>query len=490
MAKIFFTKLNEVWGEVQADEPGLILDVAQHFTFIVPNYKFTPAYKSGYWDGKIRLLKGRKLYAGLVNKLKEYCKENDIEFDTDISDNTKVDISEVVKIIKEYDPYRYNDDRVRIPLEAHYEQVEAIRIGLEEKRCIIVNPTASGKSFIIATLTRIFEELGLKTLIYLSLTTLATQLPADFKEYYQHVWDADIDTVYGGKETGEGSIVVGLWQSLKNKKSDYFEQFDVVIADEVHEASSDVAKRIFEQCINAEYRIGLTGTLRDTKIDLLVLEGTFGKAHQLATTAQLMAEGKIAGINIRQLVYPHDFKDFKLRMKDIKAANPRANPFQWESTYIATNSKRIGFVKDLALAQKGNTLILFTTVAHGEEIFRRISEEHEHTYIIHGGVAGEVRDDIKLIADTKQKGVIICASYKTFSTGANVKNIHTTILADSIRSKTRLGQTIGRGLRIKADKSKLLLLDIADNLPIIKGHALDRIERYIIEKFPFKVVKL
>ena len=36
-------------------EPGIQRELQGFFSFYAPNYKFMPKYKSGVWDGKIRL---------------------------------------------------------------------------------------------------------------------------------------------------------------------------------------------------------------------------------------------------------------------------------------------------------------------------------------------------------------------------------------------------------------------------------------------------
>ena len=51
-------KVNEVHMKIEA-EPVIKQELSDFFTFVVPNARFTPAYKSRMWDGKIRLFDNR-----------------------------------------------------------------------------------------------------------------------------------------------------------------------------------------------------------------------------------------------------------------------------------------------------------------------------------------------------------------------------------------------------------------------------------------------
>ena len=65
MDLIKIKKKNESFLEI-ITEPSIEHELAEHFCFFVPGYKFMPAYKNRMWDGKIRLydLRKKTLYTG------------------------------------------------------------------------------------------------------------------------------------------------------------------------------------------------------------------------------------------------------------------------------------------------------------------------------------------------------------------------------------------------------------------------------------------
>jgi len=80
LEKIIVKKKNEVFLQL-VTEPGIEMEISEHFCFFVEGYKFMPAYKNRMWDGKIRLYDVRKkvIYGGLLKYLKEFADVRDYE---------------------------------------------------------------------------------------------------------------------------------------------------------------------------------------------------------------------------------------------------------------------------------------------------------------------------------------------------------------------------------------------------------------------------
>lgn len=61
------------------------------------------------------------------------------------------------------------------------------------------------------------------------------------------------------------------------------------------------------------------------------------------------------------------------------------------------------------------------------------------------------------------KDAILIASYGTFSTGVNVRRLHHLVFASPSKSRYRVLQSIGRGLRLHASKRIVHVMDIVDD---------------------------
>ena len=73
------------------------------------------------------------------------------------------------------------------------------------------------------------------------------------------------------------------------------------------------------------------------------------------------------------------------------------------------------------------------------------------------------REQVRAITENESNAIIV-ASYGTFSTGINIKNLHNVIFASPSKSRIRNLQSIGRVLRKGDRKSKATLYDIADDI--------------------------
>ena len=166
---------------------------------------------------------------------------------------------------------------------------------------------------------------------------------------------------------------------------------------------------------------------------------------------------------------------------------------------IRDSNQRNNFIKNLALDLKGNTLILFARVeGHGEPLFNLINSniiDQRHVFFVHGGVATEDRENVRSITESQNNAIII-ASYGTFSTGINIKNLHNVIFASPSKSRIRNLQSIGRVLRKGSNKDKATLYDIADDISYKSrrnytlNHLIERIKIYNEENFNYDIVNI
>ena len=88
---------------------------------------------------------------------------------------------------------------------------------------------------------------------------------------------------------------------------------------------------------------------------------------------------------------------------------------------------------------------------------------NEHTFYVDGGTSDEDREHYKDTMETNDD-VIIVASFGTFSTGIDLKNVHHIIFVESTKAEITIRQSIGRGMRKLAEKNKVTIWDLVDDL--------------------------
>ena len=473
-------KVNEVFLQVQC-EKSVAQELSDYFTFYVPGYQYTPAYKSRYWDGKIRLfdLRSFHIYHGLLEYIRVFAKEREYTLSVDRFSEVTENFS-----MKEAHDWALS---LNLPHEVRDYQLKAFAQAIRNKRMLLISPTASGKSLILYLITSFlqFSMQNRKGLMIVPTTSLVEQMYTDFKSYG---YDSEeyIHRQYSGKDkVTDKFLTVTTWQSIYKNPPEYFEQFDFVLGDEAHQFKAKSLTTILSGCINAKYRIGTTGTLDGTQTHKLVLEGLFGPVYKATSTADLIDKGQLASFKIKCLILKHPESVCK---------TARSWDYNQELEYIVMNKARNDFIKNLALSLNGNTLILFQFVEkHGKSLYANIKEhaKNRHVFFVFGGTDVEIRESVRAITE-KERDAIIVASYGTFSTGVNIRNLHNIIFASPSKSRIRNLQSIGRGLRIGDNKDEAVLFDISDDFRIGKytnytlKHFVDRVKIYDDEKFNYK----
>ena len=485
---LLIEKVNEVHLRVVC-EKHLAKELSEFFTFFVPGYQFVPAYRNKIWDGKIRLfdLRNNNLYIGLLPYLEQFCIERNYAYSHDFVED-EFSVYHANKFIESLDIHARGES-----LEVREHQLNAFVHSMQSKRALLVSPTASGKSLIIYLLFRqLHEYQNLKGLVIVPTTSLVEQLYSDFADYNNDNMEPYLHRIYQGKEkTTDKALTISTWQSLYKMPKEYFEQFDYVIGDEAHLFKAQSLTTILTACINAKYRIGLTGTLDGTKTHKLVLEGLFGPVKTVTTTKELIDKKQLAEFEIKCLVLKHN-EDIAKFLKD--------KDYNEEIQYLIGNEKRNKFIKNLAVSLHTNTLVLYQMVdKHGKILYDMISQTKNigdrKVFFVHGGTDTGDREEIRRIMEIENDAIVV-ASFGTFSTGINIRNLHNIIFASPSKSRIRNLQSIGRGLRQSEGKEIATLYDIADDLRVGKHmnftlrHFVERVKIYNEERFPFKIYKI
>ena len=437
MSNLVVAKKNNIFLTINA-EPHVHYELSDYFTFDIPNAKFMPQYRSGVWDGKIRLYSPGtgELYCGLISHLKEWCgiKNYSIDFKPnkfygDVEEHNDHITLEGVKgfmgvVCPNHTPRDY--------------QVQAVYEALLHNRRLLLSPTASGKSLMIYSLVRYYyaseyKKTGKKTLIIVPTTSLVEQMYKDFEDYG---WDVEENChkIYGGK---------------------------------------------------AKYRFGFTGTLDGSATHKWVLEGLFGECKHVIKTDKLIKDGHLSDFRIKVLLLKHEREEFF--------------DYQSEIDAIVDCEKRNRLIRNLVRDLEGNTLVLFNYVErHGVPLHQSINnvvKEGRKVFLVYGGVDTEEREEIRRLTEIENDAVII-ASYGTFSTGINIRNLHNVVFASPSKSRVRNLQSIGRVLRKGQNKTYATLYDIADEFcrtpqkNYTLKHLDERLKIYEEEKFNVEIIKI
>lgn len=393
----------------------------------------------------------------------------------EILDLEKVELSEDTEIseflenllkqqILPFDPYPY--------------QLEACKKALNKKRKLSLMCTGSGKSLTISLCLEYFRSKNLKGVLVVPNINLLTQFASDIKSYNLNELHNKIITFGGGskaikvmkdsnKELNPGDLVITTWQSLSKLGPDFFKSLDYVICDEVHKFSSKCTSQLVQDSMYSKYKLGFTGTLPDSKSQKLTLMGLFGAPESIITSADLIEQGRGTPIHITGVRLKHnDTNSF-----EISRHAEYLDKVKFAISIPERTQKIAEIAKAASSKSQGSTLVLFTLIEHGEQLYEAISGEPVSdisrmkelgVYFMSGQSTAKEREQIRQIMQGDPKAILV-ANYALLSTGVNIKSLRFAIFASPIKSGVVVAQSLGRGIRLNDGKEIFNVYDIVDD---------------------------
>ena len=477
------------------------LELKEYFSFYADGYRFHPAFKAKRWDGRIQKFNVNTglIERGLLFQVIDFCKERNYELQVDPSllETSNVDREEFYEFLK-----GLNFQSKGNPIELRDYQMDAAFECVNKKRKLVVSPVSSGKSAVISGISRYLQtifEPDEKILIVVPNVSLVNQFAFDLCDYFSNdeEWlkTDPIHTIFAGQEKNvESQIIVSTWQSLHKMPKEYFGQFRALFVDECHLSESKAFSSVCEKCYNADYRFGFSGTVKDSKVHILTLEGMFGRTMVTITTRELMDEGSVTELDIKALLikYPPDVCEQQRKIND----------YMTENDLIIMNEDRNRFICKLALSQKGNGLILVDKIEkHSKPLLKMMKEmagDRPIFYMV-GEVKASERERIRQELGNHNNAILI-GNFQVLSTGLNIPSLAWLIFGSPTKSYARCIQSIGRILRLYTGKTLVTLFDLIDDMRIKPRtaihenyawkHAVERLNYYSDQKFDVQMRKV
>lgn len=475
-------------------EDGLSHRFYNVFSAYAPGYRFNPRFKLHVWDGKVRCYNSitQILPIGLLNNLLIWCDQHKIEyslqgFDKPLRDN--IDKAELEKQMNSY---------ITAGFQARDYQVNAVHAALTNRRGVLLSCTGSGKSLMIYTFLRyLLDNKDVhRAILIVPSVSLVEQMFSDFRDYGWDDLEDHVEMLYSGKKpTFKKEILISTWQSLEKEDPEFFEVYDACVVDECHQAKCNVVTRLLKLMHNAEYKIGTSGTLPTEISEQLQINSVIGNVLFELKSCELIARGYLTKLNIAAifLKYPLSF---------IEENKERTYPEEVKMVEEYPNrNKVLNFIIDHT-SPMNNMLILVNHRNHLKDVEDYLHKNYpeKKVSIITGDVKAKVREKIR-VGIEDEDGTILLATYQTMSTGVNIPKLHAIMLFSNSKSRIKVLQSIGRGLRKHNSKNKVIIYDIVDDLSykkrtgrIAKNYCMqhfdERSSYYIEQEFPVITTKL
>jgi len=469
---------NKLWIQIETENREYLLAVKNYFSDFVDGYFHMPKYKAGVWDGKIYIFDwfNKCLPYGLLTDL--------ISFHKKYFSNLKLEISDDIKNLFNSKISNIEPEQCKLWNLREY-QDESVRKAIKYKKGILRICTSGGKTLIIYSIISTLQKLNeiSNSIIIVPSTGLIMQFKQDMIDYGMD--EKNIGVAYSKKKEWDKKVVISTWQTLAKNK-DQLNLYDCVVVDECHSSKAKILSDILQKS-NAKYRIGCTGTLPESQIDLWNIKSYLGPQLIDIPASKLIEENFISSIEVMMynLYYKKEFiyngiTDVSVTVKynDIK-------------NQIFNNEYRKQFIFNLINNAKSTILVLVGKVETEGDIIKNYLLEsnlynEDSVIFINGKMDATERENWrqKFIKNPDKKYIII-ATYGVFQAGVSIPNLSYLIFAAPFASKIRILQSIGRCLRKCVGKNGAIIYDLVDfNNKYCPKYADTRLRFYDQEKFP------
>lgn len=436
------------------------------------NSRYSFAYKSGHWDGRVRLLNRQLQFpAGLVE---DACRVL-----------ASLGIIPVITDCRASIAYSPITDWRGHPLRDY--QQKAVERALEVGRGTMKMATGAGKTTVIAALCGAYNS---HTVVYVVSLDLLTQV----KETIEFCLGIPVGLVGGGTCDIKKVTVCSVWSAAAayNTKDDADSEEDVaedkwspsdeqkkniremveaaklVILDESQFAAAASIQAIMRNSKSSANRFGFSGTpWRSDGADIL-LTAAFG--------------GNIVDIRATDLIDLGWLVEPRIAFRDIPA-NFKL-PKKWadvKKSYIIENEARNYLLientcKLLDLGRK--PLLLFRDIKHGK-ILEEMLPSGVRYEMVTGALSIDERERIKTQFKAGKLDLVLASS--VFDQGIDLPALDALVLAGGGKSTAKALQRIGRVIRTAPGKKDALVLETWDQSHFVKKHSSARYDAYRLE---------
>lgn len=406
-------------------------------------------------------------------------------------------------------------------------QREAAFYSLYYRRACIEVSTSGGKTMIAYLIFKYLKDVcGIKHVLFITPSTnLTTQSKNKFL-LYEKLCNREPDWTYleifsGAKkkknERYDEDIIFGNYQSLRNKKHDFFTKYSVVINDEAQHGVCTSIRTIFGKCTNAYYKIGMSGTLpAEDSYDSFVLQSNIGPYVYKYVSRELIKEGYATPVHVCAICLNYlddERKNALYNLRKLKKTQNDNDPdegmrlLNMEKDLARSSEARFHYICDMLKKTTKNTLVIFTDVQnkYGWRIYSNVKEfSNKNVYYIDGDVSPKDRESmIDAMENDLSGNTIIVASIGCFSEGIDICNLWNIFLVETTKSDGMLRQILGRGMRQFEGKEKTMFIDFVDDYRYYNQnnvdyftenylfrHGMGRKQIYEDKGFPYKLIEV
>lgn len=345
--------------------------------------------------------------------------------------------------------------------------VQIYKDNMDKGGGLLEIPCGRGKTVMAL---KILSELKVKTLVVVHKGFLLNQWVERINQFLP---GAKVGTIQGQTIDIEGKdIVIGMLQSLsmKNYPQGMFENFGLIIVDEVHHIAAEVFVRSLFKIVT-KYVLGLSATMQRkdglSKVFKMFLGDIIYKEKPKGNDKVL----------VKVIEYKTNDEEFNETKYDFRGNPAYSTMISKLCTYNRRSEFIIKVVKDLYDEDNTRQIMI---LGHNKNLLTYLFKAIEHRNIASVGYyVGGMKTEALKESETKK---IIIGTYSMASEALDIKSLTTLVMATP---KTDVTQSIGRILR--TNHCQPVVVDILDTHDVFQRQGIKRRKYYV--KQNYRIIK-
>lgn len=320
---------------------------------------------------------------------------------------------------------------------------------------MVVLPTGTGKSTVIAKLATQARDMGLSVAMLAHRRELLDQMAASVGLVDPS--GAPVGLVQGERNQDPGAaIVAASFQTLQSsKRLESIGRRDVVLVDEMHHSTAPTYMEVLNQLgvtspdpARPVWACGFTATA-DRQ------DGGLGRVWDSVVYERSL----VWAIQQGYLVRPHGLTvvlpDLDLSQVTVRAGDYA--PGELEEAMSASTETTV--VAMLTHARGRRSIVFAAGVDHAEELAGALTRHGVTAAAVTGAMSTEEREDV--YARYRSGALQAMVTVQVLTEGADFPMCDTVVMARPTRSQTLYSQMVGRAVRLYEGKTDALVLDLA-----------------------------
>lgn len=334
------------------------------------------------------------------------------------------------------------------------EAINSVTVSFLEgiRRQLIILPTGSGKTIIMAALAMQFNK---KTLLIAHREELISQAVDKFRL----VWpEASIGVCMAERDEIDRQVVIGSVQSCSRPKrlERLKEQgFELMMIDEAHHSSADSYQNVINDLgfgiDSKKLLVGVTATPQ--RADSQTLGSTFEKITFSRSIGTMIKAGYLSPVVGRKILTNLTFQRIATSGGDFVLSDlAEAMNTEERNKFIVDKFKQY--------ASQRKSIAFCCNVQHCKDLSDAFNNQGIKSGAVWGDMASEDRQ--RTLEDLKHGRIQVATSCGILTEGYDEPSINSIIMARPTKSSSLYAQCVGRGLRLWPGKSDCLVLDFTD----------------------------